>query len=169
MTPIGMTKFVYVSEADKQFDSEGIFHVSLVLTKEEAQPEIKAINEEISKKIAEIYKAKPGTKQIKRAQLPYKEEDGKVVIKFKSKFRPKAFDKDNKAIPPTTLVYKGSTMRVKYKLNAYDQSIGVGCSLYLLSFQVAKLVEGVSEVESPFTPIKDNVSQLPGPEKGVSL
>ena len=60
-------------------------------------------------------------------------------------------------------------MRVKYKLNAYDQSIGVGCSLYLLSFQVAKLVEGVSEVESPFTPIKDNVSQLPGPEKGVSL
>ena len=85
MTPIGMTKFVYVSEADKQFDSEGIFHVSLVLTKEEAQPEIKAINEEISKKIAEIYKAKPGTKQIKRAQLPYKEEDGKVVIKFKSK------------------------------------------------------------------------------------
>ena len=45
MTPIGMTKFVYVSEADKQFDSEGIFHVSLVLTKEEAQPEIKAINE----------------------------------------------------------------------------------------------------------------------------
>ena len=165
MTPIGMTKFVYVSEADKQFDSEGIFHVSLVLTKEEAQPEIKAINEEISKKIAEIYKAKPGTKEIKRASLPYKEEAGKIVIKFKSKFKPKAWDKEGKELPSSTLVYKGSTMRVKYKLNAYDQSIGVGCSLYLLSFQTVNLVEGVSEAECPFDPVKENnVSRLPGPE-----
>ena len=58
-------------------------------------------------KIAEIYKAKPGTKQIKRAQLPYKEEDGKVVIKFKSKFRPKAFDKDNKVKDNPTFDFNG--------------------------------------------------------------
>ena len=56
-------------------------------------------------------------------------------------------------------------MRIKYKLNAYDQSIGVGCSLYLLSFQVVKLVEGQSAEVCPFDPIQDNnVSQLPGPE-----
>ena len=63
-TPIGIGKYVYTNDPDTQFDKEGIFHISLELTKEEAQPEIKAINEVISKKIAEIYKAKPGTKQI---------------------------------------------------------------------------------------------------------
>ena len=165
MTPIGVAKFCYVSEKDTQFDTNGIYHVSLELTKEEAQPEINAIKEVISKKVAEIYKAKPGTKEIKRASLPYKEEAGKIVIKFKSKFKPKAWDKEGKELPSSTLVYKGSTMRVKYKLNAYDQSIGVGCSLYLLSFQVVNLVEGVSEAECPFNPVKENnVSRLPGPE-----
>jgi len=162
-TPVGTSKFCYVSEADTQFDTNGIYHVSLELTKEEAQPEIKAINEVISKKIAEIYKAQPGTKQIKRAPLPFKEEDGKIVIKFKSKFKPKAVDRTAKDLPTDTLVYKGSTMRVKYKLNAYDQNIGVGCSLYLLSFQVDKLVEGQSE--NDFTPLKESV--LPSPEKAV--
>ena len=166
MTPIGLAKFCYASEKDTQFDSNGIYHVSLELTKEEAQPEMKAIRDVIAKKIAEIYKAKPGTKNIKRASLPWKEEDGKIVIKFKSKFRPKAWDKEGKELPSSTLVYKGSTMRVKYKLNAYDQSIGVGCSLYLLSFQVVNLVEGVSEAECPFNPVKENnVSRLPGPEE----
>ena len=173
-TPIGIGKYVYTNDPDTQFHNEGIFHISLELTKEEAQPEIKAINEVISKKIAEIYKAKPGTKQIKRAQLPYKEEDGKIVIKFKSKFKPKAFDKKANPLSPDIIVYKGSTMKVRYKLNPYDQSIGVGCSLYLLSFQVDDLVEGQSEVVSPFKPIKEeeralykdkpNVSRLPGPE-----
>ena len=154
-----------ISEPDKQFDSEGIYHVSLVLSKEEAQPEIKAINEVIAKKIAELHKSKPGTKEIKRAPLPYKDEDGKVVIKFKTKYKPKAFDKDNREMSATTFIYKGTQMRIKYKLNAYDQAIGIGCSLYLLAVQVAKLVEGQSEVEG-FQPLTNaDVSRLPEPEK----
>ena len=35
MTPIGPAKFCYVSEKDTQFDSNGIYHVSLELTKVE--------------------------------------------------------------------------------------------------------------------------------------
>jgi len=169
-TPIGVAKFCYATEKDTQFDKDGIFHISLELTKAEAQPEIKAINEAISKKIAEIYKARPGTKNIKRATLPFKEEDGKIVIKFKSKFKPKGFDKNSNPLPMETIVYKGSTMRVNYKLQPYDQSIGVGCALYLTSFQVAKLVEGRTSTECPFEPIKENnVSVLPAPEGSVAI
>tara|TARA_R100001594_G_scaffold137429_1_gene180488 strand:- start:193 stop:717 length:525 start_codon:yes stop_codon:yes gene_type:complete len=169
VSPVGIAKYSYVSEPDKQFDSEGSYHVSLVFTKEEAQSEIKAINDVIAKKIADIYKAKPQTKNIRRAPLPFKEEEGKIVMKFKSKYKPKGFDKFKKPLPTETIVYKNSTMRVRYKLNPYDQSIGVGCSLYIVSFQVNNLVEGQSEVECPFDQLTDqNVSRLPGP-KSVTL
>ena len=173
ITPIGEAKYFYGSEPDTRFDPDGVFHCSLQLSKEEAEPEIKAINSLIAEKIAEIKKANL-KKQITRAPLPYKDDDGKILIKFKSKFKPKGFDKANRELPKETIVYKGSTMRIKYKLQTYDQSIGVGCSLYLLSFQVDDLVEGQSEVVSPFKPIKEeeralykdkpNVSRLPGPE-----
>ena len=172
MTSIGEAKYCYVSEKDTKWDPEGIYHVSLILSKEEAEPEIKAINGMIAEKIAEIKKADL-KRQITRAPLPHKEEDGKIVIKFKSKFKPSGFDKKNIVLPKDVIVYKGSTMRVKYKLHPYDQTIGVGCSLYLLSFQVKDLVKGEPGGGSPFDPLDGgtppNGSKLPGPEKTVSL
>ena len=166
ITPIGEAKYCYASEPDTRFDPDGVFHVSLLLSKEEAEPEIKAINGLIAEKIAEIKKTDL-KKQITRAPLPYKDDDGKILIKFKSKFKPKGFDKKNRELPKETIVYKGSTMRIKYKLHTYDQSIGVGCSLYLLSFQVKDLIEGVSEQKSPFKSLETNGSEsaLPGPGK----
>ena len=98
MTPVGKSKFVYISEKDTQFDSNGIYHCSVEFSKEEAKPEIKAIHEEIAKD----------------------------------------------------------------KLNGYDQTIGVGCSLYLLSVQVVDLVKGSSQNETcPFPKVE---SALPAPE-----
>mgnify|MGYP006408500711 FL=1 len=122
ITPIGEAKYCYVSEADKRFDPDGVYHVSLVLSKEKAEPEIRAIKDLISEKIAEIKKADL-KKTITNAPLPYKEEDGKIVIKFKSKFKPKGFDKKNRELPKETIVYKGSTLRVRYKLHTYDLSL----------------------------------------------
>ena len=170
-TCIGKAKFCYISEPDTQFDPKGVYHVSVEFDKTEVEQEIKAIRDVIAEKVAEVYKAKPGAKDIKRTPLPYKEEDGKIVIKFKSKFKPKGFDKKNRELPKETIVYKGSTLRVRYKLHTYDQSIGIGCSLYLLSFQVKDLIEGVSEQVSHFKSLEENGSKsaLPGPEKVVAL
>ena len=166
-TCIGKSKYCYISEPDTQFDSRGIFHTSIEFTEAEAKPEIKAIDEVIAEKIAEIHKAKPGAKELKRAPVPYKREDGKVVIKFKSQFKPKIFDRNKKPLDPSISVYKDSTMRVMYKLNAYDQTIGVGCSLYLLSVQVVNLVKGSSQNgKCPFPKVE---SVLPAPEKVVAL
>ena len=170
-TCIGKSKYCYISEPDTQFDSRGIFHTSIEFTEAEAKPEIKAIDEVIAEKIAEIHKAKPGAKEVKRAPVPYKREDGKVVIKFKSQFKPKIFDRNKKPLDPSISVYKDSTMRVMYKLNAYDQTIGVGCSLYLLSVQVKDLVKGTPVGECPWSSINldGKTSSLPGPEKAVAL
>jgi len=165
MTPIGTSKFVFISEPDTQFDSRGIYHCSVVFEKKEGEVEKKAINDVISKKIADIHVARPGTKEVKRAPLPYKEENGKIVIKFKSKFKPTIFDKDQNELAPDVEVWKSSTMRIKYKLNGYDQTVGVGCSLYLLSVQVVDLVKGSSQNGKCSFPKAE--SSLPAPEKAV--
>ena len=148
-TSIGKAKYSYISEPDTQYDPKGVYHLSIEFTKAEAEPEIKAIEEVIAGKIAELKKAKPEAKEIKLAPKPYKEEDGKIVIKFKSKFKPKIWDKDGKHFNEEKSIYKGSTMSIKYKLNAYDQSIGVGCSLYLLHCKIINLVESSEEDKCP--------------------
>lgn len=165
ITPVGKSKFVYISEPDTQFDSRGIYHCSVAFEKKEGELEKKAINDVISKKIAEAHKARPGTKEVKRAPLPFKEEDGKIVIKFKSKFKPTIFDRDQNELSPDIAVWKDSTMRIRYELNGYDQTVGVGCSLYLLSVQVVDLVKGSSQNgKCQFSKVE---SALPAQEKAV--
>ena len=172
MTPIGKSKFVYISEPDTQFDTNGIYHCSVEFNKEEAKEETRAIREEIGKVIVEKFrKLKKDLPyrggDTKRAPLPYKEEDGKIVIKFKSKFKPTIFDKDQNELASDVAVWKDSTMRIKYELSGYDQTIGVGCSLYLLSVQVVDLVKGSSQNgKCPFPKVE---SVLPAPEKTVAL
>jgi len=148
-TPVGLAKFSYLSDPDKKWDANGIYHVSIEYKEDEVKEDIQAIEETIKKKIAEINKNKPGGALVKRAPLPYTKEDGKVVMKFKSKFPPKIWDKDKKPFDVGKSIYKGSTMSIKYKLNAYDQSIGVGCSLYLLHCKIINLVESSEEDKCP--------------------
>ena len=88
-----------------------------------------------------------------------------VTFKFKSKFKPTVFDKDQNELAPDVAVWKDSTMRIKYELSAYDQAIGVGCSLYLLSVQVVDLVKGSSQNGKCSFPKAE--SSLPAPEKAV--
>ena len=53
ISPVGIAKFSYLNgDGDTQFNSEGIFHVSLGFSKDMAQPIITAINEVIKKEIA---------------------------------------------------------------------------------------------------------------------
>ena len=50
ISPVGIAKFSYLNgDGDTQFNSEGIFHVSLGFSKDMAQPIITAINEVIKK------------------------------------------------------------------------------------------------------------------------
>ena len=165
-TLYGVAAFSWLTEKDTKFNPEGIYHVDLKVKKEDADPEVTIINQAISKKIAEEHKkgSIKTTAPVKRAPLAFeKQEDGSYIFKIKSKFKPKLWDKSRKELGPDTFVWKGTSMWVQYKLNPYNQNIGLGCTLYLQNVQIDNLVQGSSQNGScPFP--KREGSALPGPE-----
>jgi PKD repeat protein len=160
-SPFGESKYPYITSPDTQYNSEGIYHVKLLVDKEKAQSDIKKINEVISKELAEEHKRKPNkTSPMKRAPLPYKEtEDGKIEFHFKTKFKPKLVDKNAKPIDSETQIWGGSIMSINYEPVGYNTSIGIGCSLRMASAQVSKIVQGSSALEG-FTPVNENGESL---------
>jgi len=159
----GKGKFVYLTSPDEAF-GPGSYKVTLEVTKADASEHIKAIEGIISKEVAEQHKLTPNTTSpLKRANKPYQDYGDVVAFKLHSKFKPKLWDKNQKEIGPDVAVWKDSTMRIKYKLNGYDQTIGVGCSLYLLSVQVVNLVKGSSQNGKCSFPKAE--SSLPAPEE----
>jgi|TARA_Y100000310_G_C20674025_1_gene811857 hypothetical protein len=156
----GKAEYCWLTEKDTKFDPKGIYHVDLRVKKEDAEPEIKAINLAISKEIAEEHKKAPGkTGLMKRAPLPFeKQEDGSFIFKIKSQYKPKLWDRYKKELNADTYIWRESTMWVQYKLNAYSQTIGTGCTLYLQHVQIDKLVEGSSQNGA-----------CPFPERGSAL
>ena len=77
ITPTGEFLFPHLvkDQPDFKYKPEGEYHVKLILTKEEAEADIKAIQDEIKIKVAEYHKKKPNsTGAIKRASLPYKND-----------------------------------------------------------------------------------------------
>ena len=160
MTPIGEALYPYLTKPDTEYNSEGVYHVKLKVKKEEALKDIKIINDEIAKQVAEQHKKVPGIKELKRAPTPYElSEDGSYVFKFKSKFPPKLYDDTGGALPNDKTIWSKTTMRVKYTPSGYNQSIGIGCTLRLVSCQIDNLVEG-NENTTAFEPIKRTANGL---------
>jgi len=106
---------------------------------------------------------KTGKKNIKKAQLPFKDEDGKTIFKFKMKAsgtntktgdsfkqRPALFDNELNPINPEEVnIWGGSILRVSYQPSLwFTPMLGAGVSLRLKSVQVKDLVEGGSQAGS---------------------
>jgi len=165
-TPIGTSIYCWLSQADTEFNPNGVYHVEVQFNKEEVQEDKTAVNRAIAKMVAEHHKSHPNqTGQIKRAPLPYKENGEKITFKFKSKFKPRLWDKEQKEIGSDISVWKGSTMKVRYKLNPYNQNIGVGCTLYIQDVQIKDLIKasGGDNGACPFPKIEG--SALPAREE----
>ena len=137
----GKANFAFLSQPDRGFGKEE-YSVTLELPKEKAQEHIKIIQGVISKEIAEEHKLRPGTQQLKRAPLPYKENGDVVTFKLHSKFKPKLWDKDQKELAPDISIWKNSVLWANYKLQGYNKSIGIGCTIYLGDVQIDTLVQG---------------------------
>ena len=157
-TAFGEALYPHLSVPDTQFNAEGIYQVKLKMSRADADKEMKTINNIISKEIAEEHKKHPGnTKLTKKAPLPYEisNEDGSVVFKFKTKFKPKIFDHTgSNLIPDSKVVWGGSEIKVRYTPVGYNvASTGIGCTLRLVSCQVRKLVEG-SVATQGFAPVE---------------
>ena len=143
-TIYGKAQFCYLSAPDTEFGKDN-YHVTLELPKEKAQEHIKIIQGVISKEIAEEHKLRPGTQQLKRAPLPYKENGDVVTFKLHSKFKPKLWDKDQKELAPDISIWKNSVLWANYKPQGYNKSIGIGCTLYLGDVQIDNLIQGIGD------------------------
>ena len=140
----GKANFSFLTQPDRGFGKEE-YSVTLELPKEKAQEHIKIIQGVISKEIAEEHKLRPGTQQLKRAPLPYKEKGDVVTFKIHSKFKPKIWDKDQKELAPDISVWKNSVLWANYKPQGYNKSIGIGCTLYLGDVQIDNLIQGIGD------------------------
>ena len=138
----GKANFAFLSQPDRGFGKEE-YSVTLETTKEKAQEHIKAIEEIISKEVAEQHKLTPNTTSpLKRANKPYQNYGDVVAFKLHSKFKPKLWDKNQKEIGPDVAVWKDSTMWIDYKASGYNKSMGLGVTLYIQSVQIDELVQG---------------------------
>ena len=145
LTAVGTANYPYLTKPDTEYNTDGVYHVKLKITKAEAQKDIKIVNDIISSEVAKEHKAKPGnTGLIKRASLPYVIEGDDVTFKFKTKYKPRLYEKSGGPFPEDKSIWNGTTMRVSYQPSGYNQAIGVGCTLRLVYCQIDNLVEGTT-------------------------
>jgi len=140
-TIYGKAKYCYLTTPDDHFGKND-YSVTLELSQDKAQEHIKKIDDMIAKEVANIHKATPGIKEVKRAPTPYKRDGDMVTLKLHSQFKPKLWARDKKELDPNVFVYKNSTLWANYKPHLYNKSIGLGVTLYLGHVQIDKLVEG---------------------------
>lgn len=149
-TETGVALYPWLTKPDTKFNEDGEYKVNLVLSKEDAKPLLKTINEVFEENLkAEMKKQKK--KDIKTANPPYSEQlddngapTGNLIFKFKSKaaYKPAIFDAQNNVLvdPP---IWGGSEIKVNAGLYPYASPLhGAGVSLKIRAVQVIALVEG---------------------------
>jgi len=179
-TAFGEAQYPHLKKADYMYKSEGVFQVKLTMPKEEAQPDIDAINNVIDKEIIKEKQKNPN-KEIKRAPLPYEfMEDGNVKFNFKLRAsgvnkttgktftqKPRVVDHNLDDLPEGTNVWSGSILRVNYEPIGYNvASTGIGATLRLKGVQIKKLVQGSLGGATGFDKVEPIISSLPGPTEG---
>jgi hypothetical protein len=151
-TPKGIAQYPWLSKPDTKFSEEGDYKVNLVLSKQDALPILKQINEVYAENYEKEVKKANG-KEVKKSVPPYAEEfddagqpTGNVILRFKSKaaYKPAIFDA--KGIPMIdSNIWGGSEIKVNGSVAPYFTSlIGAGVALRLRAVQVIQYVEGGS-------------------------
>ena len=157
-TQFGEASFPHLNKPDKQFNHQGIYQVKLLINKANAVEDINIINQIIENELSYQQDKYPDKKdKLLRAPLPFKSiEDDRIQFQFKSKFKPKLFDQTLKPLDEHKTIWGGSIIRVNYKpASYYIPTIGVGCTLRLVSVQVKQLIEDNSSIQG-FEPIETN-------------
>jgi hypothetical protein len=149
-TPKGTALYPWLSTPDTKFSEEGEYKVNLVLSKEDALPILKQINEVYAENISAETKKANG-KEVKKAPPPWAEQrdeagepTGNIILRFKSKaaYKPAIFDAKGMPMIDSN-IWGGSEIKVSGSIAPYFTSlIGAGIALRLRAVQVIQLVEG---------------------------
>ena len=152
----GEAKYPHLNQPDTNLILM-VFQVKLLVNKEDAQKDIKIIDDVIKEQLIIEGKKQPNkTDQFKRAPLPYQEVDGKIQFHFKTKFKPSLVDHNLTSITDKN-IWGGSILRCNYKpVGYYVAGTGLGCTLRLTGVQVKKLVKAIGN--AGFTEVEPEVN-----------
>ena len=156
VTDTGIARYPWLNYPDDQYSKPGDYKLGLILTKEQAAPLIKKIQDTISKA-----KELANGKKTKAAALPYREElddqdqpTGNLVFNFKQKSKINLKDGTQADMKPMVVDAKGRRLTneqiwggTKCKVSAllipyFMAGNGYGCSLRLKAVQIIDLVSG---------------------------
>lgn len=141
VSPKGKAGYPKLTRPDTKFKADGEYSTSLTMDKKTAEPFIAQIEE--------AYVEEFGQKALAKANFPYKEEEGQITFKFKSKNKPKLYDAAGKPIKDVEElnIGSGSTLKVAGAISCRAVSGKNYATLYMNQVQVINLVEYSS---SPF-------------------
>ena len=155
VTPTATAKFAHLNKPDTMFNKGGVYHVTLIIPKDDASELVDSIKGVAKKYIKRLKEDKP---TVKVAPLPFKDavgEDGSPTGELEFKFkmnasggqgqdqwtqRPQLMDANKE--PMSESIGHGSKVKVAGEVVAYaSASYGAGVSLRLKAVQVIELRE----------------------------
>lgn len=160
-TPTGIAVYPRLNEPDTKFDKDGVYSVDLRLDREdeEAAAFLTSLQESADRSYQSLCE-EHGRKNLKRAPMPFKDEEGvegglskTLRIKFKLKAkagnaekswaqRPIIYDSLGNPYDPVPSIGSGSEIRVAFQVVPYFTAmVGAGVSLRMKAVQVLRLVE----------------------------
>lgn len=134
-SPKGKASYPKLLKPDTKFNAEGVYTTGLIMSKEDAQPLIK--------RIEEVFTEEFGEKKLKSLNPPYKEdENGDLVFKFKSKSKPKLFDAQGMPVTGTELkIGSGSVLKIKGSIGPNLVQGKYYATLWINAVQIIDLIE----------------------------
>lgn len=135
VSPKGVAGYPKLVRPDTKFKAEGEYSTTLTMDKKTAQPLIDQIEE--------AYVDEFGQKALPKANFPYKEVDGQIAFKFKSKNKPKLYDAGGKPIKDAEElnIGSGSVLKVAGAISCRAVSGKNYATLYMNQVQIIDLVE----------------------------
>ena len=110
VSPKGKASWPKLFKPDTKFNPEGVYQTGLVLSPAEAQ--------DFQEKVKDAFVEEYGKGKLEKALMPWKiNEDGDVVLNFKSKHKPMVVDSQGKAVDTELNVGGGSIIKVGTGIN----------------------------------------------------
>jgi hypothetical protein len=140
VSPRGKASWPKLFKPDTRFNPEGVYQTGLILSPAEAK--------DFQEKVKDVFVEEYGKGKLDKALMPWKtDEDGNVVLNFKSKNKPMVVDSQGVAVKGELNVSGGSIIKVGTGINPWSIAGKIGVTLYLNAVQIIDLVEYNS---SPF-------------------
>ena len=159
-TPKGTAIYPWLNVADTQFDTAGVFKVDLRMSKDDAKPLVDAVKSAANDAFGE---------KANTATMPFKTDEatGDIIVKTKSKFRPRFVDSQGQRILDENVptIFGGSQLKLGGQIYPYSAGGRIGVSMQLGAVQLITLADstygGAVEFEAEeggFVAANDNSS-----------